>query len=528
MDSSDLDAFYQQLKDPAATQAATLARILRRARRSAFGRAHGFESIETVDDYRARVPLASFQELATWQEKDPTGLTGQRPLWFFSTSSTTGVAKMIPCTKDYEETVGRAHGLFTLALWRDYPWMPLVGDEPPRALAFYQIASSGEYFHRVPVNSLASRFFDVALPEDPFFRSTPRELAMLSDSKLRIYGGLVLGAGFDIRCLRATNSTTLLLVARILRESSEALIADLAAGRFAAPELQAAAGFALTARPEIAARLRALGRPLTPRDLWPGLELLATWRGGPSSRYEEMLREHFGDVAIRGLVYSSSEGHIAIPLSGKMTGGVASITSSYLEFFRPGEEERPLGVHQLEVGGQYEVVITSPAGMYRYRIGDIVEVDGMCERTPTLRFVERTGTSSLTGEKLTDLQAQQAVDGALREHGVQAADYVLSGQVAERPSYVLSIEPRPGTEAALASARDRVARTADELLQGNNVEYKSKRESGRLAPIAVRIVRRGGFDELVARATSSARAGVFKLPKVTPKPLHEQLPLEEP
>ena len=50
-------------QDPADAQRSTLARLLRSGRRTDFGRAHGFASIRTVEDYRRRVPLRSYEAL---------------------------------------------------------------------------------------------------------------------------------------------------------------------------------------------------------------------------------------------------------------------------------------------------------------------------------------------------------------------------------------------------------------------------------------------------------------------------------
>ena len=46
---------------------------------------------------------------------------------------------------------------------------------------------------------------------------------------------------------------------------------------------------------------------------------------------------------------------------------------------------------QVNVGKMYEVVVTAHKGLWRYRIGDIVEIAGFDpnDGTPVVRFVER-------------------------------------------------------------------------------------------------------------------------------------------
>jgi len=49
--------------DPAEVQRRTLLDLVAKARDTRFGRDHGFRSIRTVDDYRAAVPLRTYEDL---------------------------------------------------------------------------------------------------------------------------------------------------------------------------------------------------------------------------------------------------------------------------------------------------------------------------------------------------------------------------------------------------------------------------------------------------------------------------------
>jgi hypothetical protein len=92
-------------QDPVAAQEQALFSLLRRAKRTRFGRDHGFESIRTVAEYQRRVPLRTYQDF--WREywggdfphlQDCTwpGLIR----YFADTSGTTsGVRKHIPVSR---------------------------------------------------------------------------------------------------------------------------------------------------------------------------------------------------------------------------------------------------------------------------------------------------------------------------------------------------------------------------------------------------------------------------------------------
>jgi len=44
---------------------------------------------------------------------------------------------------------------------------------------------------------------------------------------------------------------------------------------------------------------------------------------------------------------------------------------------------------QVEVGQQYELVITNASGLYRYRFGDVIKVVGLHNACPVIEFQYR-------------------------------------------------------------------------------------------------------------------------------------------
>jgi GH3 auxin-responsive promoter len=516
-----VDAFTELARAPRAAQARTLADMIAAARASRFGQAHGFDRLRDADDYRARVPLSTYEDLRAWLEQDAGALTGERPLALLTTSASTGKPKAIPYTARFRDSIRAAHDVFSAACFRDFPDLPLGRGPTPRAIGLYQVSAPAAIGPgNVPLDSYVSRLFDVALPEDPFFFALPRQVYAVPDARRRLYIMMLLGADWDLRALRATNPTTLLLFARVLAESTEALVADLAAPERA--RLEPAVRALARPRPDLARKLALLDRPLRPRDLWPRLELLVTWRGGTCGLYERFLHEQFGPVRIRAPIFAASEGVVAIPLADEMAGGVPALASSFFEF-RPLEDSaRTLLVDELEPGARYELVLTSPAGMYRYLIGDIVEVEGRYQACPTIRFVARKGrTSSLTGEKLTELQVEDAVARASARVGCAPMFWLLSPAIAARPSYVLCVDW--GALAAAPEVGALLARSVDEELARLNVEYRAKRDSDRLGPVALLETVPGEFERLQAGGLSGGRAANYKLPHLASEPVHETM-----
>ncbi|MDP6952464.1 MAG: GH3 auxin-responsive promoter family protein, partial [Alphaproteobacteria bacterium] len=91
--------------DPVATQLAQMRGLVRAARDTRFGRDHGFEEIETVADFQARVPLRHYDDFwqTYWQDAFPrlNDLTWPGPMPYFAVSSgtTQGTTKYLPVSE---------------------------------------------------------------------------------------------------------------------------------------------------------------------------------------------------------------------------------------------------------------------------------------------------------------------------------------------------------------------------------------------------------------------------------------------
>jgi hypothetical protein len=163
---------------------------------------------------------------------------------------------------------------------------------------------------------------------------------------------------------------------------------------------------------------------------------------------------------------------------------------------------------ELEAGREYYVFVTTPAGLWRYAMNDIVRVVGRFGATPTLRFVQKgKGITSITGEKLSEFQVVKTLDDAAGERGF-APVFMMALADEVRSVYRVYVEPRvPAATDAAALAAD-----LDRRLRGINVEYETKRKSGRLLPLECAWLRPGTGDAYrrfcVARGQ---REGQFKI-----------------
>ncbi|MFP2930220.1 GH3 auxin-responsive promoter family protein [Pyxidicoccus sp. 3LG] len=184
---------------------------------------------------------------------------------------------------------------------------------------------------------------------------------------------------------------------------------------------------------------------------------------------------------------------------------------------RGAPRARPRLAHELERGRAYTVLLSTSGGLLRYRLGDLVRVEGFLHATPCLRFLGRAdAVCDLVGEKLAATRVGAVLDatlpalfGGARPHFAMLAPEWPSAP--EPPAYRLFLES-PAPEARLTEAAAAVERA---LCEGHH--YRYARELGQLGPVrAVRVAE--GMRRYEARCIAlGQRAGDIK-----PTDLHRQ------
>ncbi|MFQ5894027.1 MAG: GH3 auxin-responsive promoter family protein, partial [Nitrospinota bacterium] len=230
------------------------------------------------------------------------------------------------------------------------------------------------------------------------------------------------------------------------------------------------------------------------------------WTGGTMRLYLERVSEAYGPLVVRDLGLIASEGRMSLPLDDGGA-GVLDHWSNVYEFIPEAEADGAapptLWVPEVEVGGRYFLVLTNRAGLYRYQIQDCVEVVGRYGATPLIVFLHKgRSTSSVTGEKLTEHQVLSAAEEVFTPPNPHVARFTVCPAWADPPYYVLCLEEGEGNGSE-STWRERVA-AFDRALERLNVEYASKRSSGRLGALALRWLSPGTFAQLEAERVAAA------------------------
>jgi hypothetical protein len=442
--------FERALSDPAGAQRDVLMRIVLGNAYSAFGRRHGFLGVRSVEDYRARVDVHDYDQLEQDIVRTADGtrrlLTTDSVVCFELTGGSSGPNKLVPYTRSLLREFSRA----------TVPWVhDLLRHRPAlrNGCAYWAVTPPARRPSRVPSG------IPIGMEHDSdyfpaFVRGlldrvigTPRALARAPDVDTWRYLTLrSLLAIPDLAFVSVWNPSFVTLLADALDEHWPRLIEDLASGHLSVPmphPLRAEMERALPARPQLASRLRRRFGNRAPQDLgdlWTRLALISCWTDAHAARALPGLVRRFPRVEIQGKGLLATEGVVSIPLM-EVGGCVAAVTSHFLEFIPERDPSRVLGVDELNVGESYEVLLTTSGGLYRYRLRDLVRVDGHYQRTPILSFQGRADlTSDLVGEKLTPMFAERVLQAAATETGVQVAFAMLAPVWDAPPHYDLLVE----------------------------------------------------------------------------------------
>ena len=507
----------RQAHRPEVAQANVLRSLVAANRETTFGREHGFADITDPREFRERVPVQQYEMLRPYIDRQrKTGepaLTAEAPLFYAQTSGTTGRPKYIPVTSTSLAIHRAEQALFSYLQYRACPEaysgmaMGIMGAAVEDHLdSGHAVGSVSGHLYRSLPRFLQSRFV------------VPPAVSSISDYEVKYQVILHLAlAQPDITYMGSPNPSTFVRLLGLLNTRREILLQALATGTSDAvarlePSLRAAVAPRLKALPDRAARLAQLPE-LTFANTWPNVKLLTTWTGGSCGIALGALRKTLPEGArVMELGYQATECRGTIPIEAEDPGGLPPLHHSFFEFVEQTQWDlgRPdfLTLDQLQRGSLYYVLVTSAAGLYRYFMNDLIDVTGYFHRTPLVRFVQKgKGVTSLTGEKLYESQVIEAVQGEFSQRGIVPTFFFLVADE-ERGAYRLFIETMSNQAEAAA-----VADGVDQRLGSLNIEYRGKRDSGRLAPLVVSLLRPGAAEACKAAAVRAGqREGQLKIP----------------
>ena len=478
--------------------------IVERNRTTRFGRDHGFSSIRSLSDYRHGVEIADYERLRPYVELAKNGeshaLTSEPVVMFTLTSGSTGEPKLIPVTATTRENHRQLTRLWYYRALVDHPDLfngkllgivsPAVEGRTPGGLPFG--AASGLIYQASP------RWIQNAY-------AVPYEVSEVKDSEAKYYLIMRLALEHDISFFGTPNPSTILKLVDSASRNKLEIIKDICDGTITTrcnlpPAMRAGLARRLRKNPVRARRLESLIKQdgtLRPREYWPRLQLIGCWKGGSVGvRLQEFARWFGNTTPVRDLGYMASEGQMTLPVSDSGSAGILAVDRNFYEFIPESEigaaAPTLLTCAELDEGQLYYLILTTPGGLYRYDINDVVRVAGFYSRTPLIEFVRKgRDVTNITGEKLHVNQVIQAMAQAQSAAAIPVQHFRACAD-AEKSLYAFAVELD-----GVMPSRESLSQLIHELdarLQALNVEYAQKRESRRLGAPILCVMKSGWFE----------------------------------
>ncbi len=486
--------FLTTTTDCRATQLRVLRELLDLNAGSRFSAEHDFAAVRSVDDFRRRIAVHDYEYFRPYVEclkqGDHSALLGptNRLLMFSLSSGTTAQSKFIPITQRFLDDYRRGWQVWGIHNLDDHP--------AANRGNILQISSDYDKFRTpggTPCGNISGLVAAVQKRIVKTMYTVPGVVSKISDPDSKNYTALRLAlADPHIGMVMTANPSTLIQLAKTAEIERDRLIRDIANGTLStdfdiSSEVRRALGRRITRKNP--ARARELERiidrtgSLQPRDYWRELAVLAVWTGGSCGAYLSALERFYGKLPIRDHGLSASEGRMTVPVADFSSEGILDVASHFFEFIPEREygSEKPivLQAHELEEGQNYFILLTTPSGLYRYNICDVVRCTGFYRTTPMLEFLHKGAhIANVTGEKVSESQIVAAVKQGVSQLQMELKHFTVSPVWGDPPRYQLLVEEQ---DIETSERGERLAIRVDELLQTLNCEYQEKRATGRLA-----------------------------------------------
>ncbi|XXG80625.1 hypothetical protein AAC387_Pa09g1447 [Persea americana] len=186
------------------------------------------------------------------------------------------------------------------------------------------------------------------------------------------------------------------------------------------------------------------------------------------------------------------------------------------------ENEKLVNLVDVKIGSYYELVVTTFAGLYRYRIGDVLQAVGFHKRAPQFRFIGRRSVIlSIDSEKTNEEDLHKSVSNAkklLEPYDLLLVEYTSYADTTSIPGhYVLFWEVSCTSVAAVRALEDHqlFEECCIAVEEALDYVYRRCRTCDKsVGPLEIRVVEEGTFEALMDHCISQGGSiNQYKTPR---------------
>lgn len=500
--------FEALCQDAVAIQEKFLLERLSENKDTEYGKLFGFEDIHSVEEYQKELPITFHYDYEAAIDRQVDGeeglLTADKPVFYCISSGSTDSPKYVPIVeKDIQRQYFYWHDLIRETIRRQIP------DATDEEL-FGRIFETGEFRRNFMSDGTMSgvrasalhRYLESKGEFDSNCYTAPLEVMFPDQMEDMLYVKLRFAlACRDVTAIHGVFVNRVVGMFRYLVDNWDAFLSDIETGEVSdcfpvSHEWRRYLEEKLPADPERAAELRkfpkeSLSKGLV-RKIWPKIRYGQLIGGSMFAAYMDMLWTYVEDLPIHFFTYAASEGcfGIARNMGEEDAYYVLLPDTCFYEFLsETGDGERIYTIRDVEVGSKYEILITTLSGMYRYAIGDVVEVVGFEGQAPVVRVCYRKSqVINIADEKMNVRQLENAMRKFQRRAECSAEGYCVDGDYTKKlPRYILYLELADG------KLPEDAAEILDECLMESCSGYKRDRELAELDKVFIQPVPKGAF-----------------------------------
>ena len=428
------------IRYPHDVQAEWLSRLLNEAQHTEWGKKFDFKSIENKDTFKQRVPVQEYDDLKPYIDRMMKGeqniLWNTEIKWFAKSSGTTaGKSKFIPVSKEALEDCHYKGGKDMLCIYCNN--MPDTNLFSGRGLALGGSHQMVQFSNEAYYGDLSAIIIQNLPFWAEFIRTPDISIALMDEWEAKLEKMARVTSEQDVTSISGVPSWTLVLLRKILDITGKKTI----------------------------------------REVWPNLELFM--HGAVNfAPYRDHFQQTIGDPGIYYLeTYNASEGFFGIQDQSNSSDLLLMLDYGIYYEFMPlnqlGEAHpKTLSLDEVELDTNYVLIITTNAGLWRYKIGDTIKFTSL--NPFRIRITGRTKHfMNAFGEEVIVDNAEKAITIACERTGARVKEFTacpvyFSDNQTGAHEWLIEFEKDPDN-------MDFFAEILDTALKSINSDYEAKR-----------------------------------------------------
>ncbi|KAJ3696171.1 hypothetical protein LUZ60_001548 [Juncus effusus] len=540
-----LEFIEEITKNADQVQEKVLSEILTRNANTEYLNRYNMNGATDRETFKTRIPVVAYEdlrpEIQRIAEGDKSAILAADPISEFLTSSGTsaGERKLMPTIK---EELDRRQLLYSLLM----PVMNLyVPDlDKGKGLYFYFIKSEtktpGGLVARPVLTSYYKSDHFKNRPFDPYnVITSPNAAILCPDSFQSMYVQMLCGLIYRTEVLRvgAVFASGLLRAIKFLTQHWRDLAHDIETGTLnkSITDKSVRESVQDILKPDsdlanfISDECKDENWAGIVTRIWPNTKYLDVIVTGAMSQYIPTLEYYSGGLPMPCTMYASSECYFGLNLKPMSKPDEVSYTimpnMCYCEFIplEKSYEEKVNGTDlvdlaDLEVGKEYELVISTYSGLCRYRVGDVLQVTSFHNAAPQFKFIRRKNVLlSIDSDKTDESELFKGVQRAselIKPYGASIVEYTSRTDTSTIPGHYVIYWELLVKEGGKWPGNEVFEKCCLELEEELNSVYRQGRASDIIGPLEIRVLQSGAFEELMDYAISrGASINQYKAPR---------------